>query len=450
MTKLKSLLAHRNIGLRLLSLALAFFLWFVVLTLIDPPARASFTVSLELMNEDALARSNKILQNETELLTRSTIKIEVEGSTSAIDNLSRKIAAGNSPLRAYIDLNKAEILNATQIGEYIATNVIVPDFGTDVSITRYDPPEIGIMLDKITTRTFPVTITELGTVADGYIAQSALKKSSPETIRIRGANITLAAINYMSIEVSINNATGDVVVTDIPKAYDEAGNEITDFEFVSEETATVTVPVYKTAIISVQQPTIKGEPAEGYAVASTPDWSPKQITVVGPVDEINKRKPIVLEPIDVTGRAENFTEEYSLRAALDKNLSIVNEEEETAVAAVFIEPEISKELVIPVTSLTVFGLTPGIEFLTESIPVTVYGRQSLVEPLTEIPGVIQLLSAELTEPGEHDVLVDWRPRGGVSVISEPVSIQILVREPDEETETVDNGADGDGGVVQSD
>jgi len=430
MSKPRSKRIGRNIGWQVLSLILAFFVWYVCITLADPEKSATFKIALQLENEDMLTKYNKILQNKNDLLDKE-ITIQVKGSTKVIDEL---LSSSTPPFIAYIDLSKAEILNATQIGEYITTNVIVPDIGADVTIERQTPMETGIQLDKIIEKNFPITVTELGAVRDGYVAMSSDKKSNPDFIRIRGANITLSKINYMSIEVNVNAAEGDVVVTDVPKAYNEDGEEIREFEFVGIRDVTVTVPVYKIGTLTIQQPQFKGDPPEGFAVAGLPDWTPKQIRVIGPAEDIAALQPIELMPIDVTGQTEGFSWEYDLRTHIEKNIRFVNTEDYTAVVTVNIEPEMAKSFVIPVSDLTVNGgMMPGIEFLTESVEVTVYGRKSLVEPLVEITGVLQLADAGITEPGEYDLVVEWRPRGGVSVISEASVVRVLMRVPEPST-----------------
>jgi len=422
MNKLRKLLENRNIGWRLLSLVLAFFVWFVCITYIDPNKTVSFTVQLQFRNEDALQRSDKFLQNRLDLEGKE-IRIEVSGRTNVIDALK------DTSFTAYIDLGKAEILNATQINEYIQTNVIVPSIGDDVKITRQDPMEISIKLDKIITKTFPVTVSQAGAVKEGFIAQP--HTASPATVKIRGAQTTISTIAFMNMEANINEADGNIVFTDTPRAYDENNNEVKSdlFDFVDASVVTVTVPVYKVANLSISAPTIKGEPLEGYVVAGSPDWTPKTVEVMGPAEDIDNRKPVELEPVDVTGTSQDIEAQYDLRGALGKNLRLVNPDDSTLTVSVTIEPIITQEFTIPVSNLTVSGMLSGMQhaMITEEVTVTVSGRKTQVERMTTVPGTLTL--SDITEEGEYPLTVDWRPPNGITVVSEPSIVLVNVRIP---------------------
>jgi len=433
MDKLRTLLSHRNIGWRLLSLILAVFVWFVCITFIDPPKSATITVNLTLLNEDALTKSNKILQNRNDL-TNKEIRIDVRGRTRIIDELN------SASFTAYIDLGKAEILNAAQIGEYIATNVIVVNNNADVEITRQSPMEIGILLDEIIEKSFPVTVTPVGEVQEGYVAVTSAIQRMPETVRIRGARTALSAISYMSISANINDASDNVTLTDTPQAFDELGNLVEDFTFAGAKDITVTVPVYRKAMLLVQPPELKNAPAAGY-IATNTALSSKQIEIMGPTADISKNLPITLDPIDLTGKNSTFTVECDLRKFdIGKNLSFVNPEDSIVTVTVTIEPEITKTLTVPVSELTVTGLKPGMEVETKNVTVTARGAASLLADTTKLDGTITI--AEITTVGTYTFAVEWHPQNGITILDDSSSVRIIVRPEGtipSETETDSDG-----------
>jgi len=438
MNKLRALLAKRNIGWRLLSLVLAFFVWFVCITVVDPPKTITIPVRLQLRNEDALEKSNKILQNRVDLIGKE-IRIEVQGNTKVIDALK------DNAFTAYIDLGKAEILNATQINEYIMTNVIVPSIGDDVKITRQEPMEIGIMLDKVIKKTFSITVSTAGAVKEGYMAQTPIV--SPGTVEIRGSQTALSTIAFMSVDANINEADKNIVFTDVPKAYDDNNNEVKAdlFEFTGSSVVTATIPVFKIAKLNINPPTVKGEPAEGYALNGTPDWMPKTVEVMGPAVDVDSSLPIDLEPVDVTGLSEDFEAPYDLRAALGKNLRLVNADDNILTVSVKIEPVLTKEIIVPVKNLTGNSMLSGmqVETITEEVTVAVSGRQSIVEKMQTVSGSLPL--TDITEEGEYELTVAWRPPAGVTIVSEPSIVQVVVRVPiaDIADDPVDDTTDAD-------
>jgi len=419
MRKLREVLLRRDVGWRILSLVLAFFLWFVCITFIDPEKDGKFTVMLELRNEDALGKNKKVLQNAQDLKSRQ-ITIDVRGTTKTIDALT------DASFTAYVDLNKAEILNATQIGEYLMASVIVPDIDADVKIIRQNPQEVGILLDEIIQKQIPVKVMDVGIVRDGYVVAPVKAVSD---VRISGARTTLSTITHMEIEVNVNNAASDVTVTATPIAYDENGNEVTGFQFVSSSLINVTVPIHKKGIVTILTPRTTGALPEGFDFAGTPEWTPKEIEVSGPEAIVDQNKALSLQEIDVTGRRQSFTESIDLRAAIDKSLTIISQDEQFVDVTILIEPKISKTFVVPVTNIAIIGMPPGASIITEAVEVTVYGRASLVESIESMTGTVNL-SGEETE-GEYELLVKWTLPRGLTDTGEPAHVRILLSLPDD-------------------
>ena len=94
-----------NLGLKILSVFLAFFVWLLVVNVSDPKQSGERSVQLEIINEDALTDAGLTY----ELVERSTVTIDY---TVHMRN-SSQIQPGD--FRAYIDLADCNVLGAVPV-----------------------------------------------------------------------------------------------------------------------------------------------------------------------------------------------------------------------------------------------------------------------------------------------------------------------------------------------
>ena len=96
-----------NLGLKLLSVICAFFLWLIVLNINDPVDYQQFTgVQVEMINADAITGEGKVY----EILDNSNvITVTVKAKRSILDTLSRE------NIRAVADLSEVTITNTVSI-----------------------------------------------------------------------------------------------------------------------------------------------------------------------------------------------------------------------------------------------------------------------------------------------------------------------------------------------
>ena len=104
---MKKKLTH-NLGLKLLSLALAFVLWFLVIQIENPKDTTTFTnIPVKLINTELLDEQNKVYEvmNNTDTLRRVTVK----AARSITDQLRAEDIVAEADVSRITDINTVAI-----------------------------------------------------------------------------------------------------------------------------------------------------------------------------------------------------------------------------------------------------------------------------------------------------------------------------------------------------
>lgn len=183
----KTLFAE-NLTFKILSLALALFLWFFVT--FRGQVETSLEVPLEFKNTPA----------EMEILKQSTRKINI--SVSARERILKELAQNN--IRVVVDLANVRLgENSISITK---SSVKLP---RGIEILRIEPSQVKLYMDEKSYKTVPVRIKLTGKPAKGFTIVSVT--SEPSQLKIEGAKKELERIYAIKTEpVDIEGLSEDM------------------------------------------------------------------------------------------------------------------------------------------------------------------------------------------------------------------------------------------------
>ena len=101
MKKIKEIIM-KDIGWKLLSVAIAVGLWFMVINIENPIENRNYTTKITFENEEVLAEQGLVITNLDEIKD-TNVTIKVRGERMALDRLSQY----KSYIQATVDLKKA-------------------------------------------------------------------------------------------------------------------------------------------------------------------------------------------------------------------------------------------------------------------------------------------------------------------------------------------------------
>jgi len=248
-------LFERDLGLKLLSVALAVLLWF--------QATALTGVPLPQAVRDVPVQCHNLGQGLVMLSGPATVVVTVRGRAGVMQRLTRDDFA------AYVDLSNAGV----GVGVFPVT-VEGPE---NVSITQVSPQSVSLEIDAWDNRQVPVQVYAVGSPA----ADHAMKGQStrPTDLYVEGPRSSVQLVSRVVARVDISRATADIKRNVVVRPVDAEGAEVSGVT-VTPSTVDVEVSVVKLpAAREVQvRPNVQGRPAAGYLVEST-TLSPQTVRV---------------------------------------------------------------------------------------------------------------------------------------------------------------------------
>ncbi len=420
LTKLNSAITE-NIGWKLVSIALAVLMWFIVVNDTNPVVPKRFKVNLKILNEEKVIENNYVLLNK-EAILGTQVDLYIKGPKSIIDQLT----PNQQNFGAYIDLKPIDISHSNLLGEQLPITVKYELPNSYCEVVRYTPDTVNIMLDKYTTQEFKITLEKTGEVKDGYVSQTP--EVSPETIQISGPLSVINTITSVKLSVDLTDLTSDLNKTGKLIVSDYLGKDITNKQLIlSNTTADAHIQVNKLGRLAIARPSIRGEVAEGYTITNI-TWEPEYVEVVGDQETIESVKTIFLDPISVEGLSETKTYTFDLRNNLpNSNLNIKNFAPHTATVKIDVEKEVVKDIEYNTESILIFGTQLQTKFLQNNVKLSIKGIESAFKPDSVS------LAIDLTglEPGMHSVPISVDLSKGISLASNIPQIDIQILAEDE-------------------
>lgn len=355
----------RNAGLKILSLLVAFLVWVVILNVDDPVIPKTFRdIPVTTINENVLEQKDKVY----EVVSGNTVDVQVKAKRSVMETLD------NTDFQAVADLSKLSIVYAVPI------NVSVPGYGDRVEIAK-ENYTMQVSLENLEEKQLKINVVTSGTVAEGsYINE---KTTSPNIIKVSGAESYIDKVNEVVVEVNVNNERESFKKTAIPKVYDKNGTLMdSDKMTLSYEEVDVSVELLKTKTVNLFIE-LKGTPYYGYKYKGF-EYEPKQVVIAGEQSELDKVQYIMGE-YNIDYKREDIEDVVNIQDFI-KNDVILIDDNKNAVVNIHIEKLKSKDINISSSDIELKNLPPGLAANLNSmddIQVEVLGEDEVLNDINK-------------------------------------------------------------------
>lgn len=421
----------------LISVLLTVVLWFLVMNLSDPGTYDNFSLTLRLLNEDALIANGKLIDNRREI-DNVTINVHVTGLKSELDNLVK-----DDTIYAYVDLNSSELVNVSsdKTGVPIPVRISIGFSGAakegNYNITSISPGMIDIILDQIKSTPMSVKLEKVGELPAGYISTKA--EYDPHSVWITGPKSVISRIANLKVEVDLTDIRSDIVEEGVEiKGYDTLGEEVTGFD-IDIPTVNYIVPVYKIILLPIYMGEVAyvGTPAEGVAITGI-EITPQIVEIMVHVDEAEQLSSIVLDPTDLTGVSGTADIIHDINRYLTRinqdlglDLMLANPDDNEVVVRYLVEPLVDRQFTMSVDTNVHFTGETSLgdkrrRILTEDITVTIRGVDSVLSNIQteDIFGRVDLTPLAEADDGEYDLTVSVIVPAGTELVSAPPIIRV--------------------------
>lgn len=416
---------RRNLGYKLVSLALAIIFWIWITSLTEPATlwgKQTLDVPLVINNQP----SNLLVISNI-----PTISVRVDNTNDqGIDVKS---------LFAYVDLTDAVA------GEH--SYEVFMDVPEGLNIENISPSNVVLKLDTVKDKIVPVRVDIKGTPPSGFIVGTPV--ITPPVVNVRGPTSILQNMEEVSIEVDVTGSRETMRVARPVTFKDVNGRGLfaanPNLESLQSfpNNVEVIVPIYAKGVSSKMVPikvNTQGNPATGLAVRLVTPL-PSQVQLMGEEEALRSVQQLNLDAVDVSGLSSNKVIEIPLNSiTLPKGVSF---SEGTSISVMVHIGPTSENRIIKDIPVGIRNIPQDMN--AEPIPsieIVVHGYPDILDAI-QARDISAWVDATGLEAGEYpETTVLWNLPAGATMVNIPKVTLVLtstVEETEDNVNTVNTG-----------
>lgn len=392
-----------NLGLKILSVFLAFFVWLVVMNVSNPLISDSVEVPLEIVNEQVLTAAGQTY----EIVGKQTVTVSYDVHTR--DNYRIRPA----DFRAYVDLAELyDVTGSVQVKVEILSN---QGFIMDAAAR---PGVVRVNIEELQTKKFELRAARTGTAAEGYAYGGVTL--SPAYVSVTGPVSQVGQISYAGVEFSVDGLSANAEQTTEPRFYDANGNELTLSDRMSVDVneigCQIAINRVKALLLDFD---VSGTVADGYQFTGI-ESSVREVNVTGLVTNLAEAKRVMIpaEVLDLDGASGDVTVTIDVREYLPDGVKLVETEDPMVEVRMKVEKLVQRTITLEEGDVELRGALEEYQYhLTPNrISVIVEG---LGEDLERTNGADlgAYLDVEGIEPGSHSLELQFEADAAFDIIS---------------------------------
>ena len=419
MKKFKEMI-FKDFGWKLLSVAIATILWFMVINIDQPVDTRTYSRPLSIENMSVLTDKGLTIGNLEELKT-TKVNVKVKAQRTALDRLSQN----PEWISAVADLSE---LTSVNNGDIVSLPVAVSiQGGNTYGISSKSPAAVEIHIEIMDSRELPVEVKLNGTLEDGtYLSEPLL---SAETVLVTGPASLVNTVVSVRAAVDAEDIMANPDVTAELICYNANGIPVKGVSTDPEEIV-VSYALHDMKQVPLQVE-IAGTPAPGYTVGEV-TCSPRYAALIGNAEELADLVYLQLDSINVSGRSSAITETFHLADYLPEGMTLMGDNDGIVTVTVEISEQSQKQLTIPASQLRILGQDNSKTYTIHGdAHITLAGEGTALDKVDadDLRGTIYVnnLSA-----GEHRVMLHAELPDGVTL--NPSYVTVTIRDASASTE----------------
>lgn len=335
-----------NLGLKMMSVFIAFALWLIVVNYDDPTISSTYSgIQVEIVNQDALTEQGKVY----EILNNSDIiNVTITGPRSVIDSLRKE------NIRAIADMQELTLMDT--VGIQLSTD---KNFD-QLDVIKGDHIAVELNIENLKSSHFPINLVQNGQPADGYIVGDIT--SNQNTVRVSGAESVVSSVVRAECVVNVNGRSSDITTSSEIRLYN-SDNQLV--EHPSLQLNINSVNINAEILLTKEVPVIyqySGIPLAGYVVEEPLKSDCETVVIAGKTDVLEGISSIEVPAtaINVMDKDESYIESVDLGRCLPDGVRFADSSFDGMSAVnVNLIKLIMRSLNVPVNNLSVINLPDG-------------------------------------------------------------------------------------------
>ena len=383
----------KDFGWKLLSIAIATILWFMVINIDQPIGTRDYSRPLAIQNMDVLTDRGLTVGNLEEL-KNTKITVKVKAQRTALDRLSQN----PEWITAVVDLSE---LSYAVNGDVIALPVSVSvQGGTTYGISSKSPAVVEVSVETMASKELPVEVHLNGELEEGtYLSEPLL---SAETVLVTGPSTLVKSVTSVRAAVEAEAIKENPDIITALTCYNASGIPVKGVSTDPEEIM-VSYALHDMKQVPLQVE-ISGSPASGYEVGNI-YCRPQYAALIGSAEALERIVSLQLDSINVSGLTTSTTRTFRLTDYLPEGVTLMDSNKDTVEVIVEISEQSQKQLTLPASGLKIIGQENGKDYILQGdAHITISGEGSALESVQadDLQGSIHVNG--LSE-GDHKVMI---------------------------------------------
>ncbi|WP_304944303.1 CdaR family protein [Vallitalea guaymasensis] len=409
----------RNVGWKIASFVIAFFVWFAIVRVEDPYITKDFkNIPVKVLNEEVITSKNQYIN----FIEGQYVDVTLGGKRTIIERFNKK------DIIATVDMQYLSFTDSLVID-------IKPIEG--ITVVKKSPNDMRISRENVKSESRKITYEFEGNPEESYIHLDPI--ITPNTVEIEGPESKMAQVQEVKVTLGIDGATNDVTSVGKIRLLDKDGNEVSDIDKSIEEVS-YQVPIRKLKEVNVLVKTTGNLPS-GYKLTGS-EVIPNKVTLVGTESAIDKITNLVLE-VPLNNVTADVNREINLATVLPVGVSRYQNSNLVTVK-LNVDKVQEKEVTILTHDISIERLPENLNISivnTEDIKVTFRG---ILEDLSRITvySLNPTINLNNLEEGRHEVTLNLTYPRSVELVTEipKVVIELTKQDQGDVTENIQDNA----------
>lgn len=408
-----------NLGLKIIAVIFAAFLWLIVVNLDNPVSTQTFSeIPVTIINEDIILSAGDTYQ----VLGEEKVSVVVSATRQVRQKLTKEDIVATADIK--------EMDTSTGL---VPIKISIPNYAGKYESAEAAPRNLQIQREKSGKKVLSLTVsTGDSKVRDGYILGDMTV--NPDKVTITGSESILDQIDRAVALIDVEGLAKDSEETAKLGLYDISGNPISQTRLgnnLGEGGITVSVEVLKIKSVPISL-SVSGTPAEGYKYTGYSS-EPETVQIYGEKDVVDKIEEIDVPVIDVSGASQPIQKSVNISEYLPEGVQLVDEKTANITVTAMVEEEGTRTINFMVSSIQIYNLAEGLQVSYEpdaEIALRFSGDQKALEML-DISNAVSVDMSAYVVPGVYDVHVDVDIPEGITLMKK-VTVQLTVAEKEQE------------------
>lgn len=385
-----------NLGLKVIAVLFAFFLWWTVVNIDDPVKTQKYTTEVTVLNPEVITNNGKSYQ-----IVDNTKNIVV--TVKARRKVLEQIKASN--IVATADLKERQDTS-------VPIRISIQGFEGSYIEASANPRNIQVQVEDTQKKTFPISVVTTGTVRDGYVLDKTNTVAVPQSIDISGPKSSLGRINRVVAKVDVSELWNDTELKAELIYYDSADNIIDQSLLTSNcdiNGVSVKVKLLQTKKVLVKFDTSQIATADGYVFKEI-EVEPQYIEVAGASATLSTIQALEVgaDALKREGLTKNEEVLINMADYLPDGVILADDTAGSVVVRIVVEKSGTKSILLPVRSIKVNNAPEGFEMTLGSeqeVELRFAGANDVLNSLTSEKIIASVDLAQYNEEGTYDVPV---------------------------------------------